>query len=312
MARLTWVPRPHSPSTDRGQLLLIGAFGIAVVLLVFAGVLNTVTYTESLGTEGSEYPTSQEVTGFQEDVRSGIDGIMIRVNNETGNYSTKATRFTDSAGNWSDATRKEHVSDVTGANVSVSGTSEGSRITQSSSRTLTNASGTGNWTLAESVPDTRRFTLRLNRSSLVTGSCTNNTCYELVVEDSVNNTWNVSVNQSVVLVEGPDSSGQCAIRDDPVSIDLTGGTVDGRDCAPLTFAEGVSDPYDIRYRNGNDANGTYQLTVNTTVANDTDYAPDGSPSVTPAIYDATVRISYRTPRLAYSNSIRVARGEPDV
>lgn len=303
-----WLWRPGTPVDNRGQFLLVGAFGIAVILLVFAGVLNTVTFTESLATQDGDHATSRDVSAFQEDVRRGTTGILERVNTGTGDYSTKEARFTDSVGNWSGGTDQEHVSDVTSVAVTVSGTSEGSRITQSTVRTLTNASGKDDWTLAQSVPDTRRFLLRLNESSLDLGSCVTGTCYELVVDDGTE--WRVAVNQSAVTVFGPSSSGQCAIQDDPVTINVTGGTVDGQDCEALTFAEGVSDPYDIRYENGINATGTYRLIVNTTV-NEMDYTDSGSPSVSPAIYAAVLQIRYRNPQLTYENQIRIAGGEPD-
>jgi hypothetical protein len=96
-----------------------------------------------------------------------------------------------------------------------------------------------------------------------------------------------------------------------VTVDLTAGTVDGRPCENLQFAEGLSPPYEIRYRNGANATGTYRLVVNASVANDGDYATTGSPSVSPAVYAATVEVTVQDPQLRYANHLDVARGKPD-
>jgi hypothetical protein len=51
--------------------------------------------------------------------------------------------------------------------------------------------------------------------------------------------------------------------------------------------------------------------VNASVANDGDYATTGSPSVSPAVYAATVEVTVQDPQLRYANRLDVARGKPD-
>lgn len=306
MARLRRSER--SGDGDRAQFLLLGAFGLAVILLVFAGVLNTVAYTENLTAAPGDQPTSRDVDTLQEDVRRGLGGLMARVNDDAAAYSTKADRFARGVANWSRGLDREYVLGVTGVGVSVRATTEGRRVAQSTVRPLTNASGAGNWTLAASVPDVRRFRLVLDRGSLADGPCAGG-CYGVVVDDG-DTTWRVSINQSAVSVDGP-GGGRCPVGSDPVTVDLTGGTVDGRPCDPLRFAGGLEQPYAIGYRNGGNATGTYHLVVNATGIADADYNASGSPSVSPAIYDAAVNVTYRSPQLSYGSVIRIARGEPD-
>lgn len=310
MVDLSRLRRARASRDDRAQLLLVGAFGIAVFLLAFAGVLNTITYTESLAGSDGTGPSSRDLAAFQEDVRSGVGGALVRINAGTGTYSEKDTRLDRSVGNWSQGVGRQYLLDSASLDVSLVAADEGSRIAQQSSRNFTNASREPDWTLAMNVTDTRRFRLRLNRSSLVTASCATGACYEVVVDDGTD-TWTVAVNQSDVLVDGPSTSGRCAVREGPVTVDVTDGTVNGQPCDPLRFAAGLSDDYAIRYRNGDDANGAYRLLVNASVADDGNYTTSGGPTVAPAVYAADVRLTVQRSQLTYANRIRIARGEPD-
>jgi hypothetical protein len=299
-------------SDSRGQFLLLGAFGIAVFLLVFAGVLNAVTLTESLAVGTGDESTSRDVAAFQTDAKHAVEELMVRINNGSATAATKATRLDSSVSNWSEAVRRQYVTGVTTVEIEVADTDEGSLITQSTVQSLTNASGTGNWTVATGVADTRRFRMDLNTSGLVDESCETGQCYEMAVDDGTE-TWTVAMNRTTVTVDGPGGTDQCAVQSDPLTLDFTGDTpaVDGQACEALLFADGLSPPYDIRFRNGENATGTYELTVNASVTDDGDYAADGSPSVDPAIYATYLQVTYRTPDLAYANEIRIAEGEPD-
>ncbi|MFB6189504.1 MAG: hypothetical protein ABEI57_06440 [Halapricum sp.] len=310
MARLSADRRPSRGAfDDRGQVLLVGAFGIAVLLLVFAGVLNTVTYTEALATQGGDHRLDRDVVAFQQDARHGVEDLLDRVNDGTGTYSTKAARLDRSVGNWNDAVARQYAADVTGVTVTLVDSTNGSRIVQSAPAPLTNANGTSNWTLARSVTGTRGFLLELNTTSLTSDACGSGACYTVVVDDGTD-TWTVSVNRSAVVVDGA-TPGTCAISADPVTIDVTGGTVDGQPCSPLQFADGVSSPYTISFRNGENATGTYRLSVETSDVPGDDYAATG-PTVSQIVYDASVRVTYRTPQLTYANVLRVEGGELDV
>lgn len=291
---------------DRGQFLLVGAFGIAVVLLVFAGVVNTVTFTESLATQDAT-PESSELTALQSDVRAGTDGLLARVNDDGVGYAATVDRLDRGVGNWSRGVGRQYAQGATAVTVSLADTARGSYVSQGTVRNLTNATGTGDWTVAENVSEVRRFRVRLDADSLASGNCTSGSCYELHLDGG---RWRLAVNRSAVVVETPAGVGQCPVTADPVTIDVTGGTVDGRACQPLEYAAGVSAPYDIAFRNGTEAAGTYRLVVNDSV-DTSDYDASGEPSVSPAVYAAVVEVRYRSPGLTYANRLRVAGGEPD-
>ncbi|WP_255152357.1 DUF7261 family protein [Halorarius halobius] len=295
---------------DRGQLLLVGAFGLAVLLVVLAGVVNSAAYTDSLTTSTGDLNGGRDVAAFRADAGRAADGILGRVNDGPApDYAAREDRFRDAVDNWSDAAGRQHAMDGTGVGVSVVGTTRGSRITQSTARPLTNASGTADWTVAAGVSDVRRARLNLSQSSLL--DCGVGACYELVADDGTD-VWRVTVGRLFVTVDGPAGTEQCAVTADPVVVDFRNETVNGDSCPALSFAEGLSTPYDIRIRNGDAATGTYRLTVDTDVDDDDgDFAAAGEPSVTPVVYAADVRVSYRTPRLTYATELRVDGGESD-
>lgn len=300
-------------SVDRGtraQLLLVGAFGIAVLLLVLAGVLNAVTYTESLAKQDDGIHDGRDVEAFQADTRAAVRGIVTRVNGENGTVTEQTTRVERSVTNWSAAASQEQAVDVTAVNVTVLNTTVVSNVTQTVERNYTNATGEPGWTLAGNVSNVREFTLNLSSSSLASGDCTGNaSCFTVVVENGTE-TWTAQVNDSAVFVEAPNTTTTCAFSADPVRIDLTNGTVNGTDCAGLDVTSELSGEYEIRYGNGTDAAGTYQLTVEGDPAY-TNYADTGDPSVSTIVETVTLQVTYRTPRVEYRTVIRVRGGGPD-
>ena len=101
-----------------------------------------------------------------------------------------------------------------------------------------------------------------------------------------------------------------------VTIDLTAGTVDGRQLPGPVWAGGVQsddepyDAYDIRYENGGNATGTYGFVVDE--RDGTSPLDDSSrPYVVEGIYGVDVDIRHRTPELKYRDVVRIAPGERD-
>jgi len=293
----------------RGQLLLVGAFGLAVLLLVLAGVLNTVSYTESLATRDADLHDGRDVATFQEDTRRTVRRVVSRVNaNESMTVDAKKTTVERTTAGWSDAVGRHHAPDLTGASVTVLDVRGGDRITQESAGAFVSADREANWTLATNVSESRRFRLRIDRSSLASDRCDNASCFELVANGTAD-TWRLTVNRTAVVVDGPDSGGTCPVDSDPVRINVTAGTVGGEECGALAFAGGPSS-YRIEYRNGSNAVGTYRVTVRGD-AETANLNADAAPSYDPLVYDVAVRVTYRTPELHYETELRVTGGEPD-
>lgn len=293
----------------RGQLLLVGAFGLAVLLLVLAGVLNTVTYTESLATQEGDLHGGRDVAVFQSDANRTARDLVGRANaNESMDVAAKKSAVERGLEDWGDATSRHHAVDATGASVTVLAVRGGDRITQESEGSFVSADGADDWTLATSASETRDFQLVVDRASLASERCDNASCFELVVNGS-SEAWRVAVNRTAVVVDGAGSGGTCPVDSDQVRINVTAGTVDGEACAPLAFVDGLSD-YRIEYRNGSQAAGVYRLTT-TGSAVSSNLNADAAPTSEPVVYDVTFRVTYRTPELDYETELRVTGGESD-
>lgn len=302
---------------ERGQLLVATGFGIAAILVILSLVLSSATYTENLATQREEF-VDQRVARYETDVERGASELVVAVNDgEDNSYGELWQSLDGGVENWSDLSGREAAVDGVGTDVVLLSTVNGTLIEQdTATRNFTNASGVANWTVAESVNGVRRYRMNVSRESLATpssGSCGPAECFRIIVDNGTD-TWSVALrgnNTSVtVSVEGPTVSGECVVSGDWVPINLTAGTVDGSDCEPLSFAAGVDGSTEIRYEQGGLAAGTYELTVDG-VAPGSNYASTGSPHTSPAVYSATVGVTYRTAELTYETTVRVAPGEPD-
>jgi len=90
----------------------------------------------------------------------------------------------------------------------------------------------------------------------------------------------------------------------PPRMDLIDGTIDGADCAPLSFVSAVDEPYaEVTIRHGNRSTGTYELTVNETVSPGGDfnaYDPaNPQPYAVPIVYSMDADVVYQSADLTY-------------
>lgn len=93
----------------------------------------------------------------------------------------------------------------------------------------------------------------------------------------------------------------------PNSIAFSSGTGQTRpNCPALSFfPNDVGDDYTIGYRDGDKAEGTYDLVVNSTDFDSNNFADPGSgqPFAYEALFTATVNVSYRSSDVAYTDSV---------
>lgn len=298
-----------SPDRDRGQLLLGGAVTLAALLIVLALVLNGATLAETQATASDPVEGGGEAQRFADDVQVGVGTVVVGVNRRNNtSHDALATALSAALGEWDGLAASQAAEGAAGTSVRLANTTNGSRVYQSTSANFTDANGTADWTVAANVSRTRAFELNVTRSSLA-ASCGAG-CFQVVVDNGTAN-WTVSLtanNTSIhVGVDGPAGAGTCSVEANATRVHLTEGEVGGEPCEALSFAAGIDGDYDVRYENATAVNGTYELVVDADVADDGRYADQ--PAVTPAIYDATVVVSYRTERLYYQTTVRAAPEE---
>lgn len=306
---------------DRGQLLLIGAVFLGVLLVVLATILNAAIYTGALAT--SDDADGRAAVEYHHDVERAAETVLADVNsrNDTS-YEALHSNASRGIADWSDLASRHHAVDHAAANATLANVTNGTRIVQAdTARNFTNRSGAADWTLAGSVTDAREYRMNVSRSGLY--AVDNETCgpsgpcYYAEVDDG-SDTWRMyvytTVNDTDITVEVVDATGDtgvCSTSAESAWINLTEGTVAGEDCAALSFAEGISGSYEISYANADNVTGSYELVVDTVVSQDPHYDATGSPTVSPVIYAATVRLTYRTPEIYYRAEVRVTPGDGD-
>ena len=308
---------------SRGQLLIVSAFALGVLFVALALILNSAIFTENLASRGETTGGDQAIE-YRDTLQRGVGAILTAENEnitDSGTtYSTLRTRVGNGTSDLRTSLIRQNARVGVTSGVDTTDQTNGSLIRQSdATRSYTNASGTAaNWTVAETIDQTRAFTLNVSQSEL-TGSCTRlSDCFVLNVTNGSAN-WRVSINDDsgvTVEVETPagDTDTCSAGSGEYTVIDITAGTVNGTSCPALDFSDAPQSGYDIEYRNGDEIGGTYSLVVgDTTVSSSSDLSSSvgSGPSATPALYGVTVEYDYQTAELNYSSALRVAPGETD-
>jgi hypothetical protein len=319
MADLATLLSDSRETESRAQLILVSAFALAAILLALAVLVNSAIYTENLATRSENVESTQAL-----EYRHGVTQYMSDViafaneNNNTEDYEAIKENVSDGiadAGVYS-ALQQAQRGKALSVNVTSNWDEEGSRIFQTDGSDFTNNKTNGSWTLATDVDNTRAFTLELDD---VTGK------FSIIVNNTADpkKNWTLNITKDEVTVNGVDT--ECSDGSDINSVDVTGATVNGEPCPGLLdtkdgksmrFGTNVSDGYAIEFEEADDIEGNYSLVVDndTLDANTNDNYSEldepGGPSVTPAVYSATVKLDYETARMEYETEIRIAPGEP--
>jgi len=332
---------------ERGQILLVAAFALAVIFVSMALIVNSAIFTENLAsrgeTAGSDRALSMRAT-VETNVGEGIAAAN-RNNNSSPTELVDATRAdirTLSRQTGRQAARSGRVVDVT-----YQSNRPGVRIAQTDGSALTTGGGVTDYRVVGGVSrvdganGTRAFEIA---ASDITAT-DNASAFEVSVQRTGatgnENSWRARIyrtgaetvhirtlrnNSTSTLVE------DCEVtRDSGLStfrIDLTGGTVDGEPCDALGTAPsganvhfgagtdvtpGGTDTYDIEFANADQVTGNFSMVVYRRPSTTLDLSSIGtSPTSTTALYDVTVRYTHLTTDLRYETDLRVAPGEPDV
>ncbi|ELZ31410.1 hypothetical protein C474_08912 [Halogeometricum pallidum JCM 14848] len=314
-ARLRTGCRGHG--RDRGQLLLVGAFSLALLVVALAMILNGVASGEVLATDRTDVHDARDAVRFEHSVHRGIGGAVEVLNRRNdGSYADLDTALADSVDDWDEAAARGSAAEGVDLSVERVDWERGTRIEQRDSRTFTDANATENWTLASAVGQTRAFEMNVSRTNL-SSSCTPE-CFAVVADDGTD-VWRASFTQTAskidVTVESPTETKTCSVSGASAVVDLSSGTVNDGTCSFPPFADGLGGSYDIGYENGTRADGTYGLVVDVNESGVLGVSPDRydetAPTASPAVYAVTVSVTYQTPQLAYATELRVVPGETD-
>ncbi|SFR50226.1 DUF7261 family protein [Halorubrum sodomense] len=320
-----------SEDEDRAQIILITGLTLAVLFVAVVLLLNTVIYTQNLATRGADAGGAEAIE-FREGVVDDLAGIMYREHRNRSSPDGVVDDFAASAATYARTVGDLRARDGVIADVSVnrSTVETGYFVAQNESdtgfRNMTSPGGSAaDWTVAGNATRTRNYRLTVAPGSL---SDSGGGAFTVVADGTTGGTnatwsaalWRATGDNLTVAVERETPNGTNAASetfaprpDGNHTVDFTDGTVNGEPFDALVWAEGVqtgTDPYDVRYENGDEARGTYHLVV--------DDRDDGAnpgrgsrPYVVEGIYSVEVEVLHRTPELTYRDVVRLAPGERD-
>lgn len=311
----------------RGQLVLVAGLALAVILVAFVLLANTAIFTENLATRDNGVG-EHDALGYRSSVVDGVGGIVDRENeNAVGSddYDAVKSNINASISALDEQLRGAAARSAASARINESGLTytEGRLIRQTdASREFRAANGDADWAVVTDTDGVRAFAMDVD--PLASGSPGSlSGVFTIIVNDTSDGTeWRVYVYETggdVVVAVEPDGGSQtqvCAVAGTTVTLDLTAGTLDGEACSGLDWAAGVTDEYSVKFANGDEAQGTYDLTAaggssvfDPTLVNDD--PSSGSPYAADAVYAVDVPVRFQTPELEYAATIRVAPGEHD-
>lgn len=321
-----------SGGSDRGQLILVTALVIAAVLVALVLLVNAAIYTENLATRTTD-SGERDALGHRGAVVQGVGGIVDREN--AAEYDDRVAleaNVTDGVETLGELLFQASLED--GAAATLNSTSmhqvNGALVRQTNgSRAFLNESDSSDWRVANDVNRTRRFSASVNRTGLnrTTADSPGSAFHVVLVVDGSTDEWHAYVYENsddniAVAVKNAsetDATEVCSSAAETATVGFTAGTLSGEDCPGLDWANGLSGRYDVEFRNGAEATGTYELTVRTedagalatgNLVDGTAVADPDSPYWVPAVYAVEVGVAYESPSLTYRAPLRVAPGEP--
>ena len=302
---------------DRGQLLLVGALTLAVMLVALAVLLNAAIYTGNVATRDAGTGAGEAIE-YENEATTMAAASIDAVDGDT--YAAVRGNFNDSVQGFSELAHTHSGASLAATNLTTVDMVNGSRIGQESDRNFTDDNGVSNWTVAEDT-QARAFRLNVTQSSLAT---TADGAFQITFDDGTDE-WGVFLHTDgsnvVVTVEDETDTevgDGCTVDpgdDGRAVVDITGGTVGGEDCPELRFFGNLSGSYTVEYVDTLDGseqvNGTYSLVVDRQEGSLVTGADEdaGAPTVSPALYSADLTVTYQSADLLYQSEFRVAPGE---
>jgi hypothetical protein len=312
---------------DRGQIILIAAFVLAITFIAIALVVNSAIFTENLATR-SDGNDGGNALQTRYEIEQNVGDIIEYVNrhNHTS-HSALATSATESVVNLSvqSGIQNAQRSRVVSVDVISGSAVNGTRLVQNNrTREFLNASDIpadiDDWHLAEDVEQIRAAQFNVTEVEANSES----DAFRFIVNDS-SDSWEMAVYDppapyTIAVTRGDGTQATCTASSLPFTIDVTGGAVSGDPCHALSYTnetrmivgDGVSNPYTVRYENGDEIEGNYSMVVgDDAVVKQDNFDGNTSLDYTDATYSLTVSYSYESSNTVYNTTVTVAPGEPD-
>lgn len=323
---------------DRGQMLLVAAFGVAVMLVALALILNTSIYTENIATRGSDISGGKDAARYQAATQTFVEDTIVVENynnNSTADanldYGSLRRPIQWSVWNYSNMSGRQQAVDSVVTRTTLKRQSDGTRIYQQGGADFDNKAADGNWTVVENTDGVRDFSISAPQTSLGSKNpgdppVLSDSLFFVNVSDPDDDEWyriylyDDSTQASHVAVEVESHLGtadECSedAGDSNLDVDITGATLEGRDCPALRMLDPIyDDDLDVGFNNTDDISEEYTMVVNSSYTDPDVHVNDDDtvrPYKTRGIYSVTVYLVYESKRLTVETDIRAAPGEFD-
>lgn len=330
---------------QRGQMILVTGFILAVSFVALAVVLNSVIYTENLATR-SEAAKASDAVKVKSDMADATAEIIRYINQREAHGGASYPELYDlvklGVNNTTQYAQDSQLRNGQIVNATAVAFDKGTVINQTfEEKDFTDDDGNQDWTLVTDANGIRGFWLNVTRPGDVadandpTSSTPNN--FTIIVTGDSGDTWQMEIshdNNGILgdsgesgyivsyLVDG--SKGYCGEIDAAggfFTVDVSDGTFNGTKCRALQFGRELDPPYDLRYENAHNVYGNYSVLVNQSegvvdsgqfndhTSSDTSDPP---PITDAAIYDAKILVEYEEQRMTYQTDARAfPEGEDD-
>lgn len=269
---------------ERGQLILVAGFTLAVMFVTVALLLNTAIFAENLATRttgGQSLEASSAADAVDGGLRTGIKHINLN-NENNASYADLTRNLTGMTTNWSDASNRQLSIDGSRVHVSVLGTANGSRLLHENTSRNWTAGGTNvgqpEWTLFDDVEadNVQWFYMNISRKALFTAStdttmaATADSAFNPRIVNQTGAEWRVYIFEGAatdsiyVLVEDPGedfrnspkaytafAQESCIVTavEGQVHFQLWEGDINGIRCQHLDFVHDLDGPVSVEFEN---------------------------------------------------------------
>jgi hypothetical protein len=306
---------------SRGQLLLIGAVAIALLIFGLAIVLNSVLYTSTVSPQAASDGTANAEM-YRDAVERDVGGLMRSLAN--GSDYVAEDRFRSNLTDY-EARLAESAAASGPGTVSIEydsgGSVTGARVRQTSQADFDSASGAEDWVVADRVSSLDSFNITVEKLPQTTSGKSRE--FQIRAEEtSGSDIWQLNVYYDKTMgsgevvfesFDGVSTSTICAFSASnrnavTLDIDLPAGTVDGRPACSFNFAQGVSGDYRLEFERigpggSDDTEGTYEGVIQGSVPASNFNSPTTDPYLERTIYNATVDVTYVSDAISYETTV---------
>lgn len=230
---------------DRGQLLIVAAIGLAILLTTLTLALNTAVYAEIHVSEtDNSLHEQRDVIRYQESVRRAVVGMIA---SDAGNVATESALRANIT-TWNELTGPEYARDGVATNASLSTATVENEIVQNETRVFEDQRGASNWTVASNASGVDGYETEIQAAELATtDDCASKAeCFTLTVEDDDGDAWQMFVYSSsenetveVDVETAGGSTHSCNAEASSAAVNVTAGVfVDGDEtCSFASFTQ---------------------------------------------------------------------------